>query len=98
MDRTRTGCAATPPDAGSRCALECRPTGCDDRSVPVWIPYALLAPVFAALVAVLGKVGVKQVDPTLATAVRSVVMMVTLVTAAAVLGKSKGLTAIDGRS
>jgi transporter family protein len=63
-----------------------------------WVAYALLAAVFAALVAVLGKVGVKNVDATLATAVRAVVMMVVLVVAAAVLGKLRGLSSIDGRS
>jgi hypothetical protein len=36
-----------------------------------WIAYALLAAVFAALVAILGKVGVKNIDATLATAVRA---------------------------
>ncbi len=63
-----------------------------------WIAYALLAAVFAALVAILGKVGVKNVDATLATAVRAVVMMVVLVVAAVLLGKLRGLSAIGGRS
>jgi bacterial/archaeal transporter family protein len=66
--------------------------------VVAWVAFALLAAFFAALVAILGKVGVKHVDPTLATAVRSVVMMVVLVVAAAALGKTKGLTSIDTRS
>lgn len=57
--------------------------------MPLWIGYALLAAVFAALVAIFGKVGVKEVDPTLATAVRSVVMAVFLVGAALVLGKTQ---------
>ena len=51
-----------------------------------WILYALLAALFAALVAVLGKVGVQNVDTTLATAIRATVMMVVLVVAAATLG------------
>ena len=63
-----------------------------------WIVYALLASLFAALVAVLGKVGVKNVDPTLATAVRATVMMVFLVTVAAVTGKAGGVGDIDRRS
>ena len=39
--------------------------------VSPWIVYALLAALFAALVPVLGKVGVENVDQTLATAVRA---------------------------
>jgi bacterial/archaeal transporter family protein len=66
--------------------------------VAAWVAFALLAAFFAALVAVLGKVGVKNVDTTLATAVRAVVMMVVLVIAAAVLGKARQLSTIDGRS
>lgn len=63
----------------------------------LWIVYALLAAVFAALVAILGKVGIKGVDTTVATAVRAVVMAVFLVTAAALLGKLGSATAIGRR-
>ena len=63
-----------------------------------WIVYALLASLFAALVAVLGKVGVRNVDPTLATAVRATVMMAFLVVVAVVTGKAGGLGEIDRRS
>jgi transporter family protein len=66
--------------------------------VPLWIAYALLAALFAALVAVLGKVGLKEVDATLATAVRAVVMAGFLVTAALVLGKAGKLGEISQRS
>jgi transporter family protein len=62
-----------------------------------WIGYALLAAFFAALVAILGKVGVRNVDTTLATAVRAIVMMLVLVSAAVVLGKTR-VSSIDGRS
>jgi transporter family protein len=65
--------------------------------VSAWAGYALLAALFAALVAVLGKVGVKHVDTTLATAVRATVMMVVLVAAAIALGKTQ-ISSIDGRS
>jgi len=44
----------------------------------MWVLYALLAALFAALVAIFGKVGVRDVDPTLATAVRAVTMAVFL--------------------
>jgi transporter family protein len=66
-------------------------------AVPSWIAYALLAALFAALVAVLGKVGLKEVDPTLATAVRAVVMAALLVTAAVALGKAGDLGDISRR-
>jgi transporter family protein len=66
--------------------------------VPLWIGYALLAAFFAALVAVLGKVGLKEVDATLATAVRAVVMAGFLVAAALVLGKAGKLGEISQRS
>jgi transporter family protein len=49
-------------------------------------------------VAIFGKVGIKEVDATLATAVRAVVMAVFLVTAAVVLGKTGGLGGISRRS
>ena len=63
-----------------------------------WIAYALLAALFAALVAVLGKVGVQNVDTTLATAIRATVMMIVLVAAALALGKARAMGSIDARS
>ena len=53
----------------------------------MWITYALLAAVFAAEVAILGKIGLKEVDSTLATTIRAVVMAIFLLGAAAVLQK-----------
>ena len=64
----------------------------------LWIGYALLAAFFAGLVAILGKIGVREVDATLATAVRSVVMAVFLVTAAVVLGKVGSVGSISRRA
>lgn len=64
----------------------------------LWIVYALLAALFAALVAVLGKVGIAQVDATLATAVRATVMMVFLVSVAGVMGKFRSISEIDRRA
>ena len=40
-----------------------------------WFLYAVLAAACAAMVSILGKVGMKDVNPVLATALRSVVMM-----------------------
>lgn len=44
-----------------------------------WLAYALLSALFAGLVAIFGKIGVREVDSTLATMVRSVVMAIALV-------------------
>lgn len=53
----------------------------------MWIIYALLSAVFAAAVAILGKIGLKNVDSTLATTIRAVVMAIFLLGAAALLQK-----------
>ncbi len=42
----------------------------------MWIVYALLSAVFAALVAILAKIGMKGVDSDLATAIRTVVILI----------------------
>jgi len=41
----------------------------------MWVPYALLSAFFAALVAVLAKVGLAGIDSNLATAIRTVVIL-----------------------
>jgi transporter family protein len=62
-----------------------------------WIIYALLSAIFASAVAILAKIGLKNVDSTLATAVRSVVMAVFLVSTALILNKAPLLKTIDGK-
>ena len=62
-----------------------------------YIVYALLAAFFASLVPIFGKLGLKDVNPTLATAVRAVVMAVFLVGVALASG-STGVAEIDGRA
>lgn len=64
----------------------------------MWIIYAILAAISASLVAIFGKIGLKDVDSTLATAVRSVVMALFLIATAGVLGKSKLLYSIDSKA
>lgn len=49
--------------------------------------YAFLSAVFASLVAILGKLGLKDIDSTLATTVRSVIMASFLVLVSLFLGK-----------
>lgn len=41
-----------------------------------WIHFALLSALFAALTAILAKIGIRQVDSNLATAIRTVVILV----------------------
>ncbi len=63
-----------------------------------WIIYALLSAVFAALVAVFGKIGIKNVDSTLATTVRAVVMAAFLVAVTTLIGKAKLLHTINSKA
>ncbi|MBT4121200.1 MAG: EamA family transporter [Candidatus Magasanikbacteria bacterium] len=45
----------------------------------MWLFYAFLASIFAALVAIFGKLGLKTIDSTLATTIRGIIMAVFLV-------------------
>ena len=63
-----------------------------------WLIYALLSAVFAALVAIFGKVGLQGLDSTTATAVRAVVMAIFLISVVLVLGKGSLISAIAGNS
>jgi len=65
--------------------------------MPVWIIYALLAAVFAAAVAILGKIGLEGVDTTLATTVRAMIMAGFLVIVSFSLGKSSLLGSITSK-
>lgn len=58
---------------------------------PYWLIYALLSAVFAALTAVFAKVGLKDVNPDLATAIRTAVVL--LITWGIVLarGNARGI-------
>ena len=57
--------------------------------MPSWLFYAVLSAVFAALTAIFAKVGLKEVNPDLATAIRTA--MVLLVTWAVVVLKKQGV-------
>lgn len=63
-----------------------------------WIIFALLSAVFAGAVAILGKIGLKNVDSTLATSLRSVVMASFLVIVSLSLGKFSSLNSIDNKA
>ncbi|MEK7538301.1 MAG: EamA family transporter [Patescibacteria group bacterium] len=58
----------------------------------MWIVYAFLSALTAALVAIFAKLGLKNIDVTLATTVRAIIMGVFLIMVAIVLRKFDGFT------
>lgn len=66
----------------------------------MWMLYAAGSAVAAAGVAIFGKIGLKEIDPTLATIIRGVVMAVLLVAAGFVFRKFEGFNplAVSGRA
>lgn len=58
----------------------------------MWLFYAFLSAFTAALVAIFGKIGLKNIDPTLATTVRSIIMAIFLVFVALSMKKFDGVT------
>ena len=63
----------------------------------LWILYAILSAVFAALVAIFGKIGLQNIDSTLATTIRSFVMALFLFLISLSLGKFSLLHTIKSR-
>jgi len=63
-----------------------------------WTIFAFLSALFAALVAIFGKIGIKDIDSTLATTVRAVIMALFLVIVSLFLGKSSLLPSISGKA
>ncbi len=63
----------------------------------MWIIFAILSAISAAFVAVFGKIGITNVDTTLATTVRAVVMAGFLVLVSLALGKSPLISTITSK-
>ena len=63
-----------------------------------WLPYALLSALFAALTAIFAKIGIKGVDSDLATAIRTVVILLLAWGLALARGATAGLPALTGRT
>ena len=61
----------------------------------MWIFYALLSALFAALVAIFGKLGLKNIDSTLATTIRSIIMALFLLAVSFSFGKFRGFSLTD---
>ena len=63
-----------------------------------WAVFALLSAVFAALTSVLAKIGIENVDSTLATAIRTAVVLVMAWGMVLLTGKAGGISHIAARS
>lgn len=57
-----------------------------------WLLFSILSALMAALVAIFGKLGLKNIDSTLATTIRSIVMAVFLIIASLSLKKWEGFS------
>ncbi len=64
----------------------------------LWLPLAILSAVFAALVAIFGKIGIDKVDSTVATTVRAAVMLLLLLIVTTATGKLDEIGAIKSRA
>lgn len=67
------------------------------KTMPLWIIFAILSAVCAALVAIFGKIGIQNVDTTLATSIRAVIMAGFLVCISLALGKAGLLSTIQSK-
>lgn len=63
-----------------------------------WMVYAVLSAVFAALTAILGKIGIENVESNLGTALRTIVVLIMAWLIVFIQGKQRDIAAIDGRS
>lgn len=63
-----------------------------------WLVYAILSAVFASLTSILGKIGMKNVDSTLGTALRTIVVLFMAWLIVFMTHKQKEIGKIDGRS
>ena len=64
----------------------------------MWAFYAVLSALFAGLTAILGKIGVRDVDSTLATAIRTVFVLLMAWGMVFITGTQSGLRGISGKS
>lgn len=63
-----------------------------------WLVYAILSAVFASLTSILGKIGMENVDSTLGTALRTIVVLFMAWLIVCMTHKQKEIGEIDGRS
>lgn len=63
-----------------------------------WMAFAFLSAIFAALTSILAKIGIENVDSTLATAIRTVVVVAMSWLMVLVTNPNPGLSSIDKKS
>ena len=63
-----------------------------------WLIYALLSAVFASLTAILGKIGITEVESNLGTAIRTMVVLAMAWLIVLIQGRQRGVKQISGRS
>ena len=68
------------------------------RSLVMWAVFALFSAIFAALTSILGKIGVENINSNLATAIRTVVVLVLAWAMVFITGAQTGLEGISRRS
>ena len=61
---------------GARSSTNTGISSSNSSSSSMWLVYALLSAVFAALTAILGKIGIDEVESNLGTAIRTVVVLI----------------------
>lgn len=83
---------------GTYLMIERKDAGHQDARGNRWLIYALLSTVFASLTAILGKVGIEDVESNLGTAIRTIVVLVMAWLIVIVQGKQEDIKRIDKRS
>ena len=64
----------------------------------MWILYGFLSALTAALMTVVAKIGLKNIDPTFATGIRSFIMFLFMLLVVAFSGKLKGFLTLDQKA
>lgn len=64
----------------------------------MWLFYALASALFAGIVSILAKIGIKNIDSTLATALRTIVVLIFAWLMVFIVGSEKTITSIDAKS
>lgn len=84
--------------AGTFLMIEKKDLGEDREVSGGWLPYALLSAVFASLTAILGKIGIQDIDSNLGTAIRTIVVLIMAWAIVFCQGSYKGIKNIDKKS
>lgn len=83
---------------GTYLMIERRETGGAGPKGRGWLVYAVLSAVFASLTAILGKIGIENVEANLGTAIRTVVVLAMAWLIVLIQGKQREIKNIDRRS